>query len=131
MTIFRFSLVSAVVGFALVGSTGVAAPKYFPTNFVSASELNESCNSAYGDAEFYKKRAFCDAYVNGIIDAHSSLIPFGSPDPKFCLPVNVVRGQGPRLVAKWLKENSWSNDDFASGIVLQALASYFPCGEKK
>ena len=131
MTIFRFSSVSVLLG--ILAATAVVAGErpYLPANFMGGRELNELCNSSIADPEFVSKKARCSTYVIGVIDGHSTLMPFGSKNPRFCIPVNAVRGQGPAVVSKWLRENSWRDDEFASDIVVRALSKSFPCGARK
>lgn len=69
---------------------------------------------------------FCEGYLSGVMDT-SYFLPKHNMLPKHCIPSDATYGQIVDVVTKYVRAHPVQRHGSAAGLVLQALATAFPC----
>lgn len=88
-------------------------------SFVTGEYLLEWCE-AYPEND-------CGGYVLAVVDLHETLVTHKFIEKLWCMPDKAETDQITQVVTNYLKENPQLMQFNASGLVVNALSSAFPC----
>lgn len=101
----------------------------------SASLLIFTCTYPPTQPDMLGKRAFCEEYISGTIDAVDVLEPAliagfkDSKRPLMCLPKDAYMGKLVTIVVDYFHQHREDQNLSASALIIDALAATYPCND--
>ena len=103
---------------AMLSSRGAWAALY------TGNELLSHCS----DSDAVYNNGLCIGFIAGVSDLHSTFVNAEIlSQPQVCVADQVTLGQLEEVVVKFLNDNRESLHESASGLVMVALRSAYPC----
>lgn len=106
-----------------------ADDSYLPQR-LTASELLEACTASSMTDLGRRKQRFCRGFVSGVEEA-IRLYGKQSENAGFCVPAEATSSQLARAYVKYVSRKQPDLKNPASLIVVDALASEFPCQKRQ
>ena len=119
----------AFFAFALAMSSSLVGQTINPPlrKYINGNQLSQYCSGNEIDPEVPLKRALCQTYVLGVVDAHESMAILGIVKRQFCLPEGTLNAKLTNIAMKYLQGNPEKLKMTAAFLVLVSLKDAFPC----
>jgi hypothetical protein len=123
--VMKKSLLGLMLGIVLCfGSVQEVSARY--EGALTGSDILDFCTDPSNKVSLSK--GMCIGFTNGVEEGYIfGTVLHGVTKKAFCKPKGVSRGQVQLIVVKYLKDNPEQLHDFATLLIVKAMAQAFPC----